>query len=365
MSIKDGDDFIIVVEQINKTFANNVKAVVDFTTRIKRGEVVVVIGPSGSGKTTLLRALAGLENCNGQITIGNETWLDKQTCLPAHQRRSGFVFQEPSLFAHLTVRGNLEYASSRANSGKELISFADAVTLLKLEGLMTRSAAKLSGGEQQRVAIARALLSNPAILLLDEPLASLDVSSKRELLPFLEKLGRHISVPIIYVSHIPDEVARLADRLILINAGTITAAGPINEILTRFDLPVVLDNDAAVVIDAIPGKHDTEFGLTELSFNGNTLWAPGKLAATGDSVRLRILARDVSLTLQQQSDTSILNILPATVTDLMIEASAQTLVRLDVGGAPLMARITRKSAAALELSVGKQVFAQIKTIALL
>jgi molybdate transport system ATP-binding protein len=327
--------------------------------------ITALFGPSGSGKTTLLRALAGLENCSGKISIGNNVWQDERTCLPAHERRSGYVFQEASLFEHLSVRGNLDYAFTRASTANRLIAYADAVALLDLGSLLQRPAALLSGGERQRVAIARALLSNPAILLLDEPLASLDAARKRELLPFLEKLNSNINIPIIYVSHSPDEVARLADRLILMNAGRVTAAGAINEILTRFDLPIVLDSDAAVVIDATPGGYDSEFDLTALSFSGGTLWAPGNLERENKNVRVRVLARDVSLTLEQQSGTSILNILPATVTDLMTDTSAQTLVRLDVAGAPLMARITRKSATTLQLTTGKQVFAQIKTIALL
>jgi molybdate transport system ATP-binding protein len=337
----------------------------DVELEVHNQGITALFGPSGAGKTTLLRALAGLESCTGHISIGNQTWLNEHSCLPAHQRRSGYVFQEASLFDHLTVHGNLDYAFSRAASNNRLISYDDAVSLLDLGGLLQRPAAKLSGGERKRVAIARALLSNPAILLLDEPLASLDTARKAELLPFLEKLNDSINIPIIYVSHSPEEVARLAHQLILMDAGRITAAGPINEILTRFDLPIVLENDAAVVIDATPGYYDDEYDLTELIFVGGRLWAPGKLQHKNDKVRVRVLARDVSLTLEQQTDTSILNIIPATVTDLMADASAQTLVRLDVAGTPLMARITRKSAAALELKPGKQLYSQIKTIALL
>lgn len=327
--------------------------------------ITVLFGSSGAGKTTLLRAIAGLERCSGNICVAGEIWQDATRFLPPHERALGYVFQESSLFDHLSVRGNLEYGYKRVAPTDRLIEFSKAIELLGLENLLERRVTHLSGGERKRAAIARALLCSPKLLLMDEPLASLDQQHKRELMPFLENLHDQLSIPIIYVSHSPDEVARLADHLVLMERGKVLAAGPVNEILTRFDLPIAHDFDASAIIETRPGDYDPQFDLSALEFAGGSLLVPGKIQVTGPSMRVRVLARDVSLTLQHQSDTSILNIMAASVVEMSADDSARMLVKLDANGIILLARITRKSATALKLTPGMAVYAQIKTVALL
>jgi len=328
--------------------------------------ITAVFGPSGCGKTTLLRAIAGLEHADeGYLRLGEEIWEDEGTRLPAHQRALGYVFQEASLFPHLDVYGNLMYGYRRIDPAARRISFDQAVALMDLDALLPRRSHNLSGGERQRVAIARALLTSPALLLMDEPLAALDAGRKAELLPFFERLHGELALPVLYVSHAADEVARLADHLVLMEQGTVTASGPVAELLTRFDLPLAHGQDAASIIEATVGGYDDAWHLTTLTFPGGSFSICHDGLEAGQQVRLRILARDVSLTLQRQQDTSILNILPARVEQLSEEGSAQVMVRLRVGKAGLLARVTRKSAATLDLQPGKPVFAQIKSVALL
>jgi len=328
--------------------------------------ITALFGPSGCGKTTLLRAIAGLEQVEaGYLRLGDETWQDAKTDLPTHQRSLGYVFQEASLFPHLNVRGNLMYGYKRIADTSRRITFDQAVALMSLETLLPRHPGNLSGGERQRVAIARALLTSPSLLLLDEPLAALDARRKSELLPFFERLHDELALPVLYVSHAADEVARLADHLVLMEAGRVTASGPVDELLTRLDLPLARDHDAAAIIKATVTGHDETWQLATLAFAGGTFSICHSGLEKNQKVRLRILARDVSLTLDRQRDTSILNILPAHVEQLSEEKPAQVIVRLKIGDARLLARITRKSAAALGLSPGKAVFAQVKSVALL
>jgi molybdate transport system ATP-binding protein len=337
----------------------------DAAINIPDNGITALFGASGAGKTTLLRAIAGLEQSAGSLSVAGEIWQDEHICLPSHERACGYVFQESSLFGHLNVRDNLKYGYTRADKPERCIKFERAVELLSLAELLDRPSAQLSGGEQKRVAIARALLRGPKLLLLDEPLASLDARHKRELMPFLERLHSELNIPTIYVSHAPDEVARLADYLMLMDKGVILATGPINEILTRFDLPVSHDADSGAVVSTTPGDYDEQFGLTMLGFAGGSLLVPGKIDSSSRNIRVRIMARDISLTLQQQTDTSILNIVSATVLELSEDSPAQTLVKLDAGGTVLLARITRKSAAAMDITPGLTLYAQIKSIALL
>jgi len=328
--------------------------------------VTALFGPSGCGKTTLLRAIAGLEHCrDGYLRIGDQVWQDGSRCLPTHRRPLGYVFQEASLFDHLSVRGNLEYARRRQRPGAQAMDFDQVVSLLGLDELIDRRPAGLSGGERQRVAIARALLTAPRLLLMDEPLAALDGHAKRAILPFLERLHDELDVPLLYVSHDPDEVARLADHLALMGDGRVIATGPTAELLTRLDLPPAHAAGAKAVIDAEVIGHDLVDHLTELAFSGGRFLVAHCDLPIGHPVRLRVLAKDVSLTLQQQTGTSILNIFPVTITELAEENSAQLLVQLDAAGTPLLARITRRSANKLQLAPGSQVFAQVKTVALL
>ncbi|MBT2302280.1 molybdenum ABC transporter ATP-binding protein [Variovorax paradoxus] len=328
--------------------------------------VSALFGPSGCGKTTCLRAIAGLQHAPGaQVTINGEVWQDGDTFLPTHRRPLGYVFQETRLFAHLDVRRNLEYGMKRVAPGQRRVSLAQAVDLLGIGHLLVRRPDTLSGGERQRVGIARALATSPRLLLMDEPLASLDLQRKREVLPYLERLHVELDMPVIYVSHAPDEVARLADHLVLLDAGRVTASGPANALMTRLDLPLAHGDAAGAVIAAVVTGYEAAYGLTQLAFAGGTLCLPHSGARVGQQVRVRIQARDVSLTLQHQAETSVLNILPATVADLAEDGPAQVMVGLDVGGARMLARLTRKSAELLRLGVGSAVHAQVKGVAIL
>jgi molybdate transport system ATP-binding protein len=240
-----------------------------------------------------------------------------------------------------------------------------AVALLGIEPLLKRQPATLSGGERQRVAIARALAVSPRLLLMDEPLAAVDLERRQEILPWIESLHRELDIPVIYVSHSPEEVARLADHLVLLREGRVLAAGDVHDLFTRLDLPLALDNDATSVIEATVAGHDEEYRLTHLEFVGGRLTLARQSVAVGSAVRLRLAARDVSLTLQRQTGTSILNILPVTVQDISLSDEAQVTVRLLAGRVPILARVTRKSARDLGLQPGMAVYAQVKGIALL
>ena len=328
--------------------------------------VTALFGPSGCGKTSLLRAIAGLEYCaDGYMKVGDMVWQDGARFVPPHLRPLGYVFQEASLFGHLTVKRNLEYGIKRVPESERKVSLDRAVELLGIGHLLGRKPDLLSGGERQRVAIARALAVSPRLLLMDEPLAALDQIRKREILPYLESLHSELDIPMIYVSHSPDEVARLADHLVLLDAGSILAAGAISDMLTRLDLPLAQGADAETLIQATVAGHDQSYGLTYLDFPGGRFTVAFKDFPLGHTVRLRLLARDVSITLEHQSNTSILNIFPATIQDMVPTGGSQMTVRLDAGGAPMLSRVTRKSAALLDLRVGKSVYAQAKSVALL
>ncbi|RDH92269.1 MAG: molybdenum ABC transporter ATP-binding protein [endosymbiont of Seepiophila jonesi] len=336
----------------------------DFT--VPAQGISAIFGASGCGKTTLLRAIAGLEQpARGYLKIAGEVWQDGERFLPPHQRPLGYVFQEASLFPHLSVLGNLKYGYKRLPPEARRVDFDQAVTLLGIAPLLGRRPEGLSGGERQRVAIARALLTSPRLLLMDEPLAALDRQSKTEILPFLERLHEELSIPVLYVSHAPDEVARLADQLVLLEQGRVRASGPIGEMLTRVDLPLAHGDEAEAIVEARVAEHDETFHLTYLEFPGGRFTVARKDLPLGQPVRLRLLARDVSLSLERHEGTSILNIFPAKVETLVDENPAQLMVRLDAGGVPIPSRITRKSATILALEPGKSVYVQVKTVALL
>lgn len=328
--------------------------------------VTGLVGPSGCGKTTLLRAISGLQpTVNGFCKVADVVWQDEARFVPLHKRQLGYVFQEASLFRHLTVRGNLNYGYRRIPRKERRLGMNEVIELLGLGTLIARRPDSLSGGERQRVALGRALLTSPRLLLMDEPLAALDQSSKNDILPYLERLHDELKMPVLYVSHATDEVARLADHLIVMDSGQVIAAGPINTVLTKLDLAADLGGDAEAVIDTKVSGYDETYQLSELTFAGGCFnVAAAKAMPIGRPVRLRILARDVSLTLAPQRDTSILNIFPATVDALTDDGLAQCLVRLQIAGSPILARITRKSAQVLGLRQGLQVYAQIKSVAL-
>ena len=327
--------------------------------------ISALFGSSGSGKTTILRAIAGLQRLEGRVIIGNVVWQDdsRQIFLPSHQRSIGYVFQEASLFPHLSVRRNLEFGFRRVQ--QQRVRFDDAVDLLGIAELLDRHPEQLSGGQRQRVGIARALLTSPQLLLMDEPLASLDQVSKREILPYLERLHKELRMPVLYVSHAPKEIARLADHLVIVDNGKIRCAGTLNELYSRLDLAMDRGNDADTIIQAQVHAHDDEYHLSYLDFPGGRFSIERLSIASGQLGRLRVLANDVSITLQAQTHTSILNIFPATITAMQADGEAKILLQLDLSGTPLLARITRKSAHNLDLKSGKQVFAQIKSVALI
>lgn len=339
---------------------------VDFHTP-GRG-VTAVFGSSGSGKTTLLRCVAGLERAKpGFLEVNGTCWQDESRgfFLPTYQRPLGYVFQEASLFTHLSVQKNLEYGLSRTSPKQRKVAFGEAIELLGVAPLLTRSPRSLSGGERQRVAIARALLTSPKLLLMDEPLAALDANSKAEILPYLEKLHEELSIPVLYISHAIQEVMRLADNILIIEKGKLIGSGALLEMLTRLDLPLTHSYEAGVVIEAKVVEHDEKFHLTYLEFSGGRLSLGGEDLPLGAMVRVVLNARDVSLALENEVHSSILNIFQAIVLEIVEESPGQLMVKLDVKGALLLARITKKSGVLLNLQRGMKIYARVKSVALL
>ena len=333
--------------------------------------VTALFGHSGSGKSTCLRCIAGLEKAaEGEVTINGETWQDSRRNLfvAPHRRALGYVFQDANLFRHLTVRRNLAFGLKRIAAAERRVELEQACALLGIEHLLERMPERLSGGEQQRVGIARALLTSPRLLLMDEPLASLDLKRKGEILPYLERLHEELDIPVLYVSHSPDEVARLADHLVLLDQGRSLASGPVVETLARTDLPISHLEDAGVVIDGQVLGHHAGYGLLTLALPHceqriRLAHAP---MDKGRALRIKVQARDVSLSLEPAAHSSILNVLPATVVEMVpTDNPAHLLVKLDVSGTPLLARITRYSHDQLGLHAGQSVWAQIKSVALL
>ena len=329
--------------------------------------ITALFGHSGSGKTTCLRAMAGLEQApGGRFALADEVWQDAERgiFLPTHQRPLGYVFQEASLFPHLSVRRNMEFGQKRVRNGAPT-SLAAVAELLGIGPLLDRRPDSLSGGERQRVAIARALLTSPRLLLMDEPLAALDLKRKQEILPYLERLHDELSIPVIYVSHAPDEVARLADHLVLLDNGRVVASGPLTETLARTDLPPAFTDDAGVVLETTLARHEADH-LSRLEFPGGAILVGQRQEAPGSRLRCRIHARDVSLTRHRPLSSSILNILPATVNAIAAtDTPGQVLVQLRLGESTLLARITERSRRELLLETGQPVWAQVKSVALL
>lgn len=348
--------------------------VLDVDLRLPARGVSVLFGPSGSGKTSCLRVLAGLEpHAKGVVRVDGEVWQDsaQRVMLPVHQRALGYVFQEASLFEHLNVRDNLMFGFQRTPPAQRRHAWDHGLELLGIAHLLDRIPLDLSGGERQRVAIARALATSPRVLLMDEPLAAIDAARKNEILPWLEQLHERLDIPVVYVTHSPDEMARLADHLVLLESGRVRAQGPVEALMTRLDLPLALGDAAASLIDARAAGHSPVDNLSVLSFEGGRLLMPqaAQLALPPDTpVRVRIQARDVSLSLQMPEHSSVLNILPATVVDIVDDTPGQLLVGLQVGdGASpvrLLSRISLHSSRRLALAPGVAVFAQIKGVAI-
>lgn len=330
--------------------------------------VTALFGPSGCGKTTCLRAIAGLTRAHpGHVVVHGEVWQDdaQRIWRATHERALGYVFQEASLFDHLNVRHNIDYGLKRTPPTRRKVALEQAVELLGISHLMDRKPDALSGGERQRVAIARALVTSPRLLLMDEPLAALDAQRKTELLPYLERLHQALDIPVLYVSHAIDEVARLAAHMVLMRDGRVLASGRTEDMLVRLDLPLAHGDAAASVVDGTVSGYDAHDHITTVQFaGGHLLLSTPAARRAGEPVRLRIQARDVSLTLMAQEGTSILNILPATVAQVSEDSTGQCMVALDVGPTRLLARVTQRSALALALVPGKAVFAQVKGIAI-
>jgi molybdate transport system ATP-binding protein len=340
--------------------------------------LTALFGPSGSGKTTCLRVLAGLERAEGVVSVGPVTWQDDATgvFVAPHRRKVGLVFQDACLFSHLSVRGNLDYARLRSRpvswfGGAPPPQPAEAdvrsvIDLFEVEPLLDRRPAHLSGGERQRVALARALLASPRVLLMDEPLASVDVGRRAEILPYLERMRDASAIPILYVTHSLDEVARLANHLVLFDRGATVASGPLEETLVRLDLPLARFDDAAAVIDAQVATHEDADELTGVDFPGGRLWVTQVDRPRGARVRVRILARDVSLTREKPGPSSILNVFEARVEEMQEVGGGRVNVRLSVGSGavPMLARITRRSSVTLGLQPAMPVWASVKSVAL-
>lgn len=355
--------------------------------------ITVLYGPSGCGKTSLLRCVAGLERPPRPNRLPGDTLIhidqnDPSSCwqddrrnhfVPTHRRQLGYVFQEPSLFPHLSVQGNLRYglqrgALSPASRQQATQALDAAIGLLGIEQLLHRHADQLSGGERQRVAIARALVAQPRLLLLDEPLAALDPGRKREVMPWLERLRDELHIPILYVSHATDEVARLADTLVLLKEGQALASGPVAELMGRPDLPLAAADDAGVLILGTVSTLAPQWHQCQVAFAGGQLWVRDQGLPLRHGARVRVLARDVSVATVEPQSTSIVNVLPCTLQAILPDTHpAQALLQLalpDVADpsvtAPttLLARVTRRSVDKLGLTPGQALWAQVKSAAL-
>ncbi len=335
--------------------------------------VTAIFGASGSGKTTLLRCLAGLQVIqSGFIRVKGETWHDRNYSLATHQRGVGYVFQEASLLEHLSAGDNLRYAVKRAPKENPVTTQEQISELMGITALLERMPQQLSGGERQRVAIARALLTNPRLLLMDEPLAALDHRRRQEILPYLERLHREISLPILYVTHSLEEVTRLADYLVLLDAGQVLAQGQAMDVLARPELNLGNGVEAGAILSGEIVERDVRWHLARVRFDGGELWVRDRAesarteAVSDDSVRLRIQARDISLSLEPEQRSSILNRLPAIVGEI-VDANdpAMATVQLQIGASTLLARVSRRSIAELGIEQGSQLWAQIKSVAIL
>ena len=330
--------------------------------------IVALFGRSGSGKTTLVHAIAGIVKPDrGRVEIGGRTLFDSAQGidLPPERRRVGYVFQDALLFPHLDVRANLAYGEARTPPAERFVDHERVLALLGLAPLLDRRPGTLSGGEKQRVALGRALLASPRVLLLDEPLASLDGARKAEILAYIEILRDELRLPMVFVSHAIEEVTRLADHVVMMSEGRVLAHGEAAQVLSRPDLAAFAGRfEAGAVIEARVASHDARYELTTLAFPGGELVVPNLDALPGEPLRLRIRARDVSLALERPAGISIRNVIPATVVSLGGEFGAIVDVALDVGGTPLVARVTRRAADDLALRPGMRLFALIKAVSI-
>ncbi|MEN6543168.1 molybdenum ABC transporter ATP-binding protein [Parvibaculum sp.] len=335
--------------------------------------VTGIIGPSGAGKSMTLGAIAGLSRPqSGRIVLGENVFVDtaQGTFIPPERRRVGYVFQEARLFPHLSVAENLDYGARRRGTASGM-SRMEVIDLLGIAPLLDRRPHRLSGGEAQRVAIGRALLAAPQLLLMDEPLSSLDIRRRREIMPFIEALHRRLDLPTLFVSHNIDEIVRLADRVVVLHGGHVAASGGVAEVLNRLDVQsLILGEDGgaadpATIIEARVARRDEAYHLTELDIGGATLTVAELPLETGAPVRLRLHARDVALATERPSGLSIQNVIEAQIASIRPAGTSQLDVELSVGtNLRLYARITHRAAARLQLTPGRPVWALVKSVAL-
>jgi molybdate transport system ATP-binding protein len=354
--VSEGDRIRLVLPRADFTL--------DVDIALPASGITAIFGPSGAGKTSVLRCVAGLDRAQpGLVRVAGETWQDDHTFLPPWQRAVGYVFQEASLFDHLDVRGNVEYGRKRANANGASVSAA--IELLGIGHLLGRRPVSLSGGERQRVAIARAVASAPRLMLLDEPLAGVDAARRSDILPWLAKLREELRLPMLYVTHSIDDVARLADTLVLLDRGRVAASGPAREVLSRIDASTMLGDDAGALLEGTVAERDDRWQLARIAFEGGHLWLRDGGHPTGARVRLRVLARDVSIATHEPQGSSIQNILAAIIDEVAADRHpSQVMVRLRCGDSLLLARITARAAHSLALAPGQRVWAQVKSVAL-
>ena len=339
----------------------------DVSFSAEPGSITALFGPSGAGKTSIINSIAGLARPDaGRIAVDGRTLFDSAAGidLPPQQRQLGYIFQDSRLFPHYTVRGNLNYGRRGASEDSHALDFDRIVELLNLGPLLDRRPGKLSGGEMQRVAIGRALLAAPRLLLMDEPLASIDETRRGEIIPFLEQLRDEIGVTTVYVSHAAAEVIRLADNVVLLDRGRIAATGTVEQLMSRLDLRrLVGDNNTGAVLSTTFKEYDPAYDLASLEFNGGVLRVPGLDVPPGTPIRAQILARDLAISLSRPTDTSVLNVFAGEINELGNQDGPQVDVRIDVG-TPLIARVTRKSMHDLGLAPGLKVYAMVKAVAI-
>ncbi len=338
----------------------------DVDLSLPESGITAIFGPSGSGKTSLLRAIAGLDRPQkAQITFGQDIWQSDDIFLPPHKRPIGYIFQESSLFDHLSVQQNLDYGQKRIKNPVTAVERDQIIDLLDIAALLRRYPEKLSGGERQRVAIARALLLNPEVLLMDEPMASLDFRRKAEILHFLERLKSRLKIPLLYVSHNVDEVTRLADHLVIMEGGRVRRQGPIREVLSSHKILNSMGDEPFTLLFGRVKTPCTGHQLTEVHMGDMLIRMPRQNVAKGDKIRLLLYARDVSITLRRPENTSVLNIFPCRIETIdAATENGQCLVHLALHNSRIQARVSALSCAELNLQPGKQVFAQVKAISI-
>lgn len=339
--------------------------ILDVMIAVKRPGITVLFGPSGSGKTTTINALAGLfRPRQGRIIIGDRTVLDTRRGIhvSASERRIGYVFQDARLFPHMSVRDNLRFGWRRTGRRDRTV-LADIISLLGLEALLDRKPAKLSGGERSRVALGRALLTDPELLLLDEPLAALDAARREEILPYLETLRDHAKVPMFYVTHSVEELSRLADQVVVLNAGHITKTGSVFDLLSDLEFSRLTGTPTygAVIPVLVSGQREAD-GLTMLSFDGGEIAVPHVKRAVGTTLRVRMRAEDILLAREIPNEISANNVLPATVTGIQSRDGVHADVQLSCGGIKIVARVTRASLVRLRIVTNMQLFAIVKSV---